>query len=53
MVIKIIVVGPMNVGKTSLIFRYCENVFMPSNKASVGFDFKVKTLVRDKTILRV
>lgn len=38
---KIVLVGEANVGKTSLLVRYCENTFTESN-TTVDIDFKSK-----------
>eukprot|EP01112_Ceratiomyxa_fruticulosa_P013544 TRINITY_DN380_c0_g1_i1.p1 TRINITY_DN380_c0_g1~~TRINITY_DN380_c0_g1_i1.p1 ORF type:complete len:278 (+),score=46.51 TRINITY_DN380_c0_g1_i1:169-1002(+) len=39
---KLIVVGQYNVGKTSLIKRFCENNFTEGYKATIGVDFMYK-----------
>ena len=41
---KICVLGQTNVGKTNLITRFTENKFLPDYLATVGFDYKVKTI---------
>jgi len=46
---KIIVVGDVGVGKTSLIHRYTADLFDPNYKATIGVDFCLKELV-DKSI---
>jgi Ras-related protein Rab-8A len=45
--IKIIIIGDSGVGKTNLITRFCENHFKDSYVATIGVDFKIKTLVID------
>lgn len=41
---KIVLVGNSGVGKTALLVRYCDDIFSPSFVATVGIDFKVKSL---------
>lgn len=48
---KIIVVGDMNTGKTSIIERYCDGHFMEYYKPSTGIDLKKKIInYENKTI---
>lgn len=42
--LKVVVIGPSGVGKTSLLKKYCENVFDETNmSATIGIEYKVKT----------
>lgn len=41
---KIIVIGDYAVGKTCIIKRYCEGVFTPHYKLTIGVDFAVKVI---------
>mmetsp|Transcript_21027 Transcript_21027/g.26606 ORF Transcript_21027/g.26606 Transcript_21027/m.26606 type:complete len:91 (+) Transcript_21027:46-318(+) len=41
---KIIVIGDYAVGKTCIIKRYCEGVFTPHYKLTIGVDFAVKVV---------
>lgn len=41
---KIIVVGDSNVGKTSLTYRFCEGKFLDSPEATIGVDFRERTI---------
>ncbi len=41
-VLKVIIAGDGNVGKTSLIRRYCEGKFEQSRVATIGVDFQTK-----------
>lgn len=43
---KVLIVGNSGVGKTAVLMRYCDNTFSPSFVATVGIDFKVKSLSR-------
>lgn len=42
--VKVIIIGDSGVGKTNLITRFCENTFKDSYVATIGVDFKIKTL---------
>jgi len=49
--LKIVVAGDGNVGKTSLIRQYCEGRFEQSRVATIGVDFQTKTVeLRGRTI---
>ena len=41
---KIIIAGAKNVGKSSLIARFCDNIFKEDMKATIGVDFKRKSM---------
>jgi len=41
---KIIIAGAKDVGKSSLIARFCDNVFKEDMKATIGVDFKRKNI---------
>ncbi len=43
-VLKVVVAGDGNVGKTSLIRRYCEGKFEQSRVATIGVDFQTKLI---------
>ncbi len=43
-VVKVVVAGDGNVGKTSLIRRYCEGRFEASRVATIGVDFQTQTV---------
>lgn len=40
--LKYLVVGDSGVGKTSILMRYCEDVFHTDLLSTVGVDFKIK-----------
>ena len=42
--VKITILGDPNVGKTSLISRYCKNEFPTKYRATLGADFTSKTI---------
>jgi Ras-related protein Rab-8A len=42
---KVIIIGDSGVGKTNLITRFCENMFKDSYVATIGVDFKIKSLI--------
>ena len=49
--IRIMLLGDSNVGKTSILKRYCKNQFSESYISSVGIDFETKYIkVDEKTI---
>lgn len=41
---KVIVVGDSNVGKTSLTYRFCEGKFLEASEATIGVDFRERTV---------
>jgi small GTP-binding protein len=41
---KIVIAGAKDVGKSSLIARFCDNVFKEDMKATIGVDFKRKNI---------
>ncbi|XP_051997956.1 ras-related protein Rab-33B-like [Xyrauchen texanus] len=46
-VFKIIVIGDSNVGKTCLTYRFCGGEFLDNPEATIGVDFREKTLQLD------
>lgn len=48
---KLLIIGNSSVGKTSFLFRYCDDSFTSAFVSTVGIDFKVKTVYRgDKRV---
>nr|XP_056711731.1 EF-hand calcium-binding domain-containing protein 4B [Euleptes europaea] len=46
---KIVFVGNSSVGKTSFLRRFCEDRFSPGTAATVGVDYRVKTMTVDNS----
>ncbi|CAD8147574.1 unnamed protein product [Paramecium pentaurelia] len=50
-IFKIVLIGSQNVGKSSIMARFIDQVFNDSYLSTVGVDFRIKTLsIHDKTI---
>ncbi|XP_056628006.1 ras-related protein Rab-18a [Triplophysa dalaica] len=45
--LKILIIGESGVGKSSLLLRFTDDTFDPDIGATIGVDFKVKTLAVD------
>ncbi|XP_066301635.1 ras-related protein Rab-18-B-like [Branchiostoma lanceolatum] len=45
--LKILIIGESGVGKSSLLLRFTDDTFDPEIAATIGVDFKVKTLTVD------
>ncbi|KAM4625268.1 ras-related protein Rab-32 [Polymixia lowei] len=51
---KVLVIGDLGVGKSSIILRYVNKRFIETYKASIGVDFSLKTIEWDtKTLVRL
>lgn len=50
---KIIIIGDSNVGKSSLVLRYCDNKFIQNFISTIGIDFKIKTIEIDGMKIKV
>uniref|UniRef100_A0A668A2H0 Zgc:101559 n=1 Tax=Myripristis murdjan TaxID=586833 RepID=A0A668A2H0_9TELE len=46
-IFKIIVIGDSNVGKTCLTYRFCGGAFLKNPEATIGVDFRERTLQLD------
>jgi small GTP-binding protein len=50
-IFKVIIIGDTGVGKTNMILRFSENNFKENYVATIGVDFKIKTIsLGDKRI---
>lgn len=45
--VKLIIIGDSGVGKTNLLMRFCEQDFKSNYVATIGVDFKIKTIQVD------
>uniref|UniRef100_A0A1I7Y200 Ras-related protein Rab-33 n=1 Tax=Steinernema glaseri TaxID=37863 RepID=A0A1I7Y200_9BILA len=52
-VFKVIIIGDAGVGKTCLSFRFCNGRFPGQTEATIGVDFRERSVVIDKELLRV
>ena len=50
---RVIIIGEPCTGKTSLLWRYSENVFIDNYKCTIGIDFKVKQIKLKEGILKM
>lgn len=50
---KVVIVGDGNVGKTSLVRRFCEGKFEDSRILTIGVDFQVKTIQLGERVIRL
>jgi Ras-related protein Rab-8A len=44
---KVIIIGDTGVGKTNILTKYCTGQFKDSYVATIGVDFKMKTVAVD------
>ena len=51
--VKIMLIGDSNVGKTSIIKRYCKNIFSKSHISTVGIDLETKNIKIGKQIINL
>jgi small GTP-binding protein len=50
---KVILIGDSGVGKSSIVYRFTENIFVDSYITTIGVDFKIKTLVYNGEQIRL
>jgi len=51
--LKILVIGESGVGKSSLLLRFVDDSFDPDQPATIGVDFKVKTISIDNNDVKL
>ena len=49
---KIIIIGDSGIGKSSVLFRFADDVYNDSYISTIGVDFKIKTLKAAAQTLR-
>ena len=52
-IFRICLIGDINVGKTSLLTRFCENTYKDTYYSTIGVDFRVVTLKYKQNILKL
>lgn len=52
-VFKILLLGDSAVGKTCLLLRYCDDVYSESHVATIGLDYRVKTIEIDNKKIKL
>ena len=52
-IFKIIVIGDSNVGKTCLTYRFCSGKFPDKTEATIGVDFRERTVDVDTEQIKV
>jgi len=52
-IFKIIVIGDSNVGKTCLTYRFCGGRFLERSEATIGVDFREKTVQIDEEAIKL
>ena len=50
---KVIIIGDSGVGKTNLLTKFCDGVFKDSYVATIGVDFKLKTIHVDDSKIKL
>ena len=50
---KVLLIGDGNVGKTSLVRRFCEGKFEDSRVLTIGVDFQIKTIKLGERMIRL
>ena len=52
--LKLLIIGESGVGKSSLLLRFTDDAFDPEQAATIGVDFKVKTIhVNQDKVIKV
>jgi GTPase SAR1 family protein len=50
-IIKVVMRGDAGVGKTNLVLRWIDDIFLDKPTSTIGFDFRVKTVTVDDNTL--
>lgn len=50
---KVVLLGDSGVGKTNILLRFSDDNYIQSHIATLGVDFKIKTIVVDQTTLKL
>ncbi len=50
---KIVITGNSAVGKSSLLFRFCDDTFRDMYLSTIGVDFRFRTLTVDATSVKL
>ena len=51
--LKILLIGDSNTGKSSLLIRFCDDSFSEAFISTIGVDFKVKTIEIDGKLVKL
>ena len=51
--LKILLIGDSNAGKSSLLVRFCDDTFSDTFISTIGVDFKVKTIEVDNKLIKL
>ena len=51
--LKLLLIGDTETGKSSILQRYADNVFTESFISTIGVDFKIRTITEDSTIIKL
>jgi len=51
--LKILLIGDSNTGKSSLLVRFCDDSFSDTFISTIGVDFKVKTIAVDNKLIKL
>lgn len=52
-IFKLLLIGDTNIGKSSLLLRYTDNVFTNNFMSTIGIDFRVKVLNYDNKKIKL
>ncbi|EAY15998.1 GTP-binding protein YPTM1, putative [Trichomonas vaginalis G3] len=52
-IFKIVLIGNAGCGKSSLLFRFCDNTFSDNYLSTIGVDFKIKTVTVDDKLVKL